>query len=236
MEDGVIQHLPTEGLRPLKTNTPKRPLFSTADIDAICRAAFETRKDKNGNSTPVTENAQEFSDFIRLLAYSGARRNEALALKWADVDFERGQLTIGADGNTKNGTGRIVDFNQKLKSHLLDMKERSRGTSMWLFPSPQRGDKDVPTKTFKESLTLARNQAKMPNFNFHDCRHHFVSMCTMSRVDFLTVAAWIGHRDNGVLLSRTYAHLSDEHRRAMGQQVVFEPVVVLSKVGISQYC
>src|SRR5207302_9738039 len=29
----------------------------------------------------------------------------------------------------------------------------------WLFPSPQRGDKDISTKTFMESLRLTRNAA-----------------------------------------------------------------------------
>ena len=38
---------------------------------------------------PVTKNAVQFTDYIRLLAYSGARRNEALALRWNDVDFEQ---------------------------------------------------------------------------------------------------------------------------------------------------
>jgi|GEM_PF-2387470 len=80
-EDGWLHRLPTDGLKPLKTTTAKRPLFTTADLDKICNAAFEQRKNDKGELAPVTKNAQQFTDYIRLLAYCGARRNETLALR-----------------------------------------------------------------------------------------------------------------------------------------------------------
>jgi len=226
LEDGLIQRLPTEGLRPLKTITRKRPLFTAEDLEKLCAAAMGTRRDKNGAGVPVTENAGQFTDYIKFLAYCGARRNEALAMRWQDVDFKQAQLTIGAEGDTKNRSARVVDFNPKLKAHLLDMKKRSAPDSQWLFPSPQRGERDIPAKTFRESLRLARTQAKMPDFNFHDCRHHFISMCVMSGVDFMTIAAWVGHRDGGVLIGKVYGHLANEHRKAMAERVNFGPVAV----------
>jgi integrase len=226
LEDRLIQRLPTEGLRPLKTTTRKRPLFTADDLGKLCQAASETKQDKNGKAVPVTENAEQFTDYIKFLAFCGARRNEALAMRWQDVDFKQGQLTIGAEGDTKNRTARVVDFNPKLKAHLLDMKKRRAPDSQWLFPSPQRGDKDVAAKTFRESLNLSRVQAKMPEFKFHDCRHHFISMCVMSGVDFMTIAAWVGHRDGGVLIGKVYGHLANEHRKAMADRVTFGPVAV----------
>ena len=219
LEDGLIQRLPTEGLRPLKTTSRKRRLFTAEDLENICQCAAGERKEKEGAVVPVTKNAEQFIDYIKFLAYSGARRNEALAMRWQDIDFDQGQLTIGAEGDTKNRTARVVDFNPKLKAHLLDMKKRRAPDSKWLFPSPQRGDRDASTKTFKESLNLARTQAKMPDFNFHDCRHHFISMCVMSGVDFMTIAAWVGHRDGGVLIGKVYGHLANEHRKAMAERV-----------------
>jgi integrase len=225
LEDGLIQRLPTEGLRPLKTTGRKRPLFTTQDLKTICAAASGSKL-KNGVDVPVTENAEQFTDYIKFLAYSGARRNEALAIRWQDVDFKQSQLTIGAEGDTKNRSARIVDFNPMLKAHLLDMKKRCAPDTQWLFPSPQRGERDIRAKTFRESLTLARTEAKMPDFNFHDCRHHFISMCVMSGVDFMTIAAWVGHRDGGVLIGKVYGHLANEHRKAMAAKVNFGPAVV----------
>jgi integrase len=175
----------------------------------------------------VSKNAQEFVDYIKLLAFCGARRNEALGLRWPDANFEREQLTIGASGDTKNRTARVVDFNAKLKSHLLDMRTRRAPDSDWLFPSPQRGQKDLGARSFQESLKLVRRHAKMPGFHFHDCRHHFISMAVMSGVDFMTIAAWVGHLDGGVLIGRVYGHLANEHRKAMGERMNFGPVLAM---------
>jgi integrase len=229
ISDGLIQRLPTEGLRPLKTSTEKRALFTAANLDALCAAAFETKTNKKGGNVPVTENAQEFADYVKLMAYSGARRNEALGLQWDDVDFGNNQLFIRRQitrrgiEDLKNRDARVVDFNPKLKTHLTEMKARSHNASKWLFPSPQRGDKDVPAKTFRESLELVRERAKLLNFGFHDCRHHFISMCVMSGIDFMTIAAWVGHKDGGVLIGKVYGHLANEHRRAMAERLKFEP-------------
>jgi len=225
-KDGWIQRLPTDGLDPLQTTTPKRSLFTTADLDKLCAAAFEKRED----GSPVTKNAQQFTDYIRLMAYCGARRSEALALRWDAVDFDNDHLTIAADGNTKNSEHRSVDFNPKLKAHLKDMQKRKAPDSEFLFPSPQRGDKDASTKTFRESLGLVRTRAKMPKFNFHDCRHHFISMCVMAGIDFMTIASWVGHKDGGVLIGKVYGHLANEHKKAMAAKLNFGPVV-LEKTG-----
>lgn len=225
IDDGLVQLLPTHGLRPLKTVTVKKSLFTTADLDAICQAAFETRKNDKGDLVPVTKNAQEFVDYIKLMAYCGARRNEALALRWQDVDFEKGQLTIGHDGDTKNHEARTVDFNAKLRAHLEDMATRLAPDSQWLFPSPQRGKKDIHGQTFRESLVRVRKQSGK-EFNFHDCRHHFISMCVMSKIDYMTIAAWVGHKDGGVLIGKVYGHLANEHKKAMAEKLNFGPVIV----------
>ena len=62
-------------------------------------------------------NAQEFSDFIKLMSMSGGRASETLRLKKTDVDWLNRQLIFGSDGLTKNGKMRRVYFNPKLKAH-----------------------------------------------------------------------------------------------------------------------
>jgi integrase len=234
--DGYIQRLPTEGLRPLKTSTKKRPLFTSTDLDKLCNAAFETKKNEQAKDVPVTENAEVFADYIKLMAYSGARRNEALGVQWDDVDFKnnqlffRRQITKRGIEDLKNSDARVVDFNPILKKHLIDIKARARDVSQWLFPSPQRGKMDIPSKSFRDSLELVREHAKMATFNFHDCRHHFISMCVMSGIDYMTIAAWVGHKDGGVLIGKVYGHLANEHRKAMADKLNFQPEVVQNAV------
>lgn len=214
----------------LKSATPKRPLFTHDMLETLCAAATGTKKNKQGKRAPLTKNSTLFVDYVRLLAFSGARRNEALALRWDDVDFDRGQLTIGATGDTKNSTARVVDFNPRLRAHLEDMKKRYRDVSTWLFPSPQRGQKDIHVATFKESLNLVRERAEMPTIGFHDLRHYFISYAVMSGVDFMTIARWVGHRDGGILIGKVYGHLADDHAKAQALRLNFGPVV-LEKAG-----
>jgi integrase len=210
VDDGWITSLPTQNLRPLKWTAVKRQLVPPEKIETLCKAAHS-----------VSKNAAEFVDFIRLLAYSGARMAEAMRLKWEDVNFDHDQLTIGADGLAKNRTARVVDFNPELKELLTVMHKRRQQDSVWMFPSPQRGKKDVPVKSFRETLILARDAAQMPKFGFHDLRHFFISMCVMSGIDYMTIARWVGHRDGGVLIGKVYGHLSNEHAKRQATKVNF---------------
>lgn len=237
LDDGLIQILPMAGMKPLDEKEVKRPLFTAAMLDKLCSAAFEMKKDKQGKDVPITQNAQEFADYVKVMAYSGARRNEALGIQWDDVDFSgkgklylRRQVTHRGIEPLKNGEERSVDMNPKLRAHLEDMATRLQPDSKWLFPSPQRGEKDLPAKTFKESMVLVRERAGLPDFGFHDCRHHFISMCVMSGIDFMTIAAWAGHKDGGVLIGKVYGHLANEHRENMAAKLNFGPAILPSVV------
>ncbi len=206
---------PTESLRPLKWTPKTRSLISQADIDRLCEAAIE-----------VSKNGQEFADYLRLMAYSGARRNEALRLKWSDVQWQQGQLTIGSDGLSKGREIRHVDFNANLERQLREMSARRAPDSEYLFPSPQRGDHDVSAKTFRETLSLTRKKSGLRSFTFHDCRHFFISYSVMSGVDFMTIAKWVAHQDGGVLIGKVYGRVADAHTKQQAQKVSFGPTIV----------
>jgi len=210
IDDGWIQSLPTQNLRPLKWTPQKRALVQRADLLNLCRKAGEFSK-----------NGAQFADYLKLMGFCGSRMAETLRLRWSDVDWKNRQLTIGADGQTKNRKSRVVDFNPDLERHLEEMSRRRVPDSVWIFPSPQRGGQDRPALTFRETLLLARREAGLPRFGFHDCRHFFISMCVMSGVDFMTIARWVGHQDGGVLIGRVYGHLSNEHTQRQARRIRF---------------
>lgn len=147
-KDGYIKTLPVDGIDWQKTEKKAHHLHTREDIALFCRAALNASK-----------NGREFADYVRLLALCGAREQETIKGRWADVDFINRTLTIGADGDTKNRETRRVDFNPELEAHLKTMQERRAPDSQWLFPSPQRGEKDERAKTFRESLLLTRAAA-----------------------------------------------------------------------------
>lgn len=211
----LITELPMRTLKPLEHAPRERELVSAADIDRLCQKAIK-----------ISKNGQQFSDYVKLMAYCGARRDETLRLAWNDVDWDGQKLIIGSDGLAKNHKPRCVDFNPALEAHLKEMKSRRAPDTEWMFPSWQRGERDIHAQDFFVTLKRTRTAANLPTFGFHDCRHHFISMCVMSRVDYMTIAAWVGHQDGGVLIGRVYGHLSDEHKATMAAKVNFQPVVL----------
>ncbi|MEX1110447.1 MAG: tyrosine-type recombinase/integrase [Chthoniobacterales bacterium] len=137
---------------------------------------------------------------------------ETYRLKWSDVDAGRRKVTIGADGKSKNRRPRDINFNPELAALLTEMKVEHPKDSSYLFPSPQRGEKDIPATTLWDSFKLVRTAVKMEHIGFHDFRHLFISKCVMAGVDFMTIAAWVGHRDGGILIGKVYGHLSEDDK------------------------
>jgi integrase len=207
--DGLIKAQPFEEVPWLPTETKERRTYNLTEIEKICSAALT-----------ATKNGRQFTDYLRFLAFSGSREQEALSVRWDDVDFKQGLLTIGAGGESKNRKARHVNLNPSLRRHLRDIHARRAVDSQWLFPSPQRGEQDIHSRTFRESLKLARAQAGLDKFGFHDCRHYFISMCVMAKIDFMTIAKWAGHQDGGVLIGKVYGHLEDEHTQRQAKKLV----------------
>jgi site-specific recombinase XerD len=117
--------------------------------------------------------------------------------------------------------GSIADcrFNGQLESLLRELHARRAPGSSCLFPSPQRGERDVPAKTLRESFKLVRARAGLPSAGFQDLRHLFCSFCVTAGIDFLTIAGWLGQKDGGILIGKAYGNLLDEHRQKMAAKL-----------------
>ncbi len=207
---------------------PRRRLLTPAEFERLLDCCLANTTDR----TPVTKNGQQLHDFLKLLACTGAREQEALALKWAHVDFDNGKIYIGAPddfiasafsigtgGTSKNRGSRVLDFNPELEVLLREMHSRRAPDSAYLFPSPQRGKKDISAKNFRASLAAVKATAGLPDFGFHHLRVWFISYGVMSGIDFMTLARWVGHRDGGILIGKTYGDIADTHRKTMAAKL-----------------
>jgi integrase len=228
LEDGLIVRSPMAKLMRLEERrSPERRFLRPEQLGSLLDEALA----RSADGKPKYRNGELLADFLKLLAYCGAREQEALALRWSDVDFGREQLMIGADGDTKNSRARRVDFNGALARHLRDMSGRRDPETDWLFPSPQRGERDESTRSLRETLHLVRSAVGLDAFmpahasrtgvGFHDLRHHFASVCVMAGVAFRQVAEWLGHQDGGVLVGKVYGHLDPEFGQRAARKVAF---------------
>jgi Site-specific recombinase XerD len=210
IDDGYLRDLPR--IKLLKeAPTPKRRLLTPTEFDSLIKSAM----------THCKSNGPQLADYLFFLAFSGVREQEALRLRWVDVDFESERITIGSDGLSKNRESRTVELNPELRAHLIEMKRNRAPDCSWLFPSPRRGTRDEHARSFRESLKLARKAADLDWVGFHDLRHYFCSICVMAGIDFMTIATWLGHKDGGILVGKVYGHLLDEHRQRAAHQVRF---------------
>jgi integrase len=208
---------------------PVRELVSPAEFELLLEKCNARKED----GEPVTKNGIQLRDLFRVLAYAGGREKETLALRWNHVDFEGRQLWIGAPadfdaskksigkgGSSKNREARAVDFNPQLEEALKEMHSRKAPDTEWMFPSPQRGSKDLKASSLRESMIRARKAAGLVKFGFHHLRDYFISYGVMAGIDFMTIAKWVGHKDGGVLIGKVYGHLADDHRRRMADKMV----------------
>ena len=210
VDGGLIEELPK--VRALKARPPeRRPLLTKEQFNRLLVSATEE----------ITKNTKLFRYYLRFLALTGAREKEALAVRRRDVDFARATVTIGADGVSKNSKTREIDFSRELEMLLKEMIAALPPDTGWLFPSPQRGTKDIHAQTLRESLKAVRKKAELEWVGFHDLRHFFASQCVMAGIDFMTIAAWLGHSDGGILVGKVYGHLADTHKRAAAQKLRF---------------
>jgi hypothetical protein len=98
--EGWIKALPMQGMdmKPFRTPQVKRPLFTVADLEKLCAAAMDTKPGPNVEEgdeprrVPITKNARQFCDYIRLLALCGGREQETIKLRWIDVHFDTGHV------------------------------------------------------------------------------------------------------------------------------------------------
>jgi integrase len=151
------------------------------------------------------------ADLVELLAYSGMRKGEANAFRLADVDFDRGTFVVtGGEAGTKNHEVRVVPLFPIMREFLERLlRKGSRDPNQPL----------VPILDAKNALDTACKLNGFPHFTHHCMRHYFVSNAVEKGIDFKTIAAWVGHKDGGLLVAKTYGHLRDTHSFEMAQRM-----------------
>jgi len=158
----------------------------------------------------------ESAYLIEFLGYSGCRLGEAVALTWGDVDFNKGIVTVsGGEYGTKNRECRTVPLFPALLRLL-------RGLRGQLGREPLHSDKVFSILGARTSLGSASVELKFPHFTHHSLRHFFCSNAIEAGIDFKVIASWLGHKDGGVLVAKTYGHLRDEHSAAMAKKMTFD--------------
>ena len=145
------------------------------------------------------------ANLMRMALCTGMRRGELFRLKWADIDFDRGFITIRTP---KGGKDQIIPLNQAARE-VLESHPRD-DNSPFVFPG-QGGRQRTKTPMRIDAI---RERAGLPrDFRpFHGLRHVYASMLASSgQVDLLHLQKLLTHKSASMTMR--YAHLRDETLR-----------------------
>lgn len=155
--------------------------------------------------------AQHAANLVELLAYSGMRLGEATSMRWRDVQFSTNKFLItGGEGGTKNHEVRTVPIFPALRNFLETLHD-----------SEPRSPDDLIARisSAKKAIASACKKAELRQFTHHTMRHYFVSNAIELGIDFKVIAQWVGHKDGGLLVAKTYGHLRDTHSAEMAKRM-----------------
>jgi integrase len=138
---------------------------------------------------------------MKLVLFTGMRRGELFKLKWKDLDFDRGFITIR---DPKGGKSQKIPLNDGARETLLNHIEVD---SPYVFPGrggSQRTDINKAVNRIKKAAGLPEDFRPL-----HGLRHVYASMLASSgKVDLYTLQKLLTHKSPE--MTQRYAHLRDE--------------------------
>jgi integrase len=202
--EGVILENPARILKRLKVRQTKPVIPTKREFEILISEIRKMRRDAHASA-----------DLCELLAYSGCRLREATAITWGDINLKKKQFTVtGGERGTKNHESRTIPLFPALEhflKRLLDTMEE-----------PPRKESTVSKiENAKKALKSACKNGDLPNFTHHHLRHFFCSNAIEAGIDFKAIAGWLGHKDGGLLVAKTYGHLRDEHSAEMAKRMTY---------------
>jgi site-specific recombinase XerD len=142
---------------------------------------------------------------------TGARRAELTHLKVSDIDSQRMVVHIRGGKGRKD---RDVMLSPKLLTVLRTLwRFYHRKSSTWLFPSNNRKDRPIDTKTVWYACRKAAQRAgHQKRVHPHTLRHCFATHLYEAGTDLRTLQILLGH--NNLKETLIYVHLSTPHLNA----------------------
>jgi integrase len=170
---------------------------------------------------------------IVLAAITGARRGELCALRWSDVNWKRGTLTIArsltvirriaTEGPTKTHQRRDVAIDDTLSAFIgqrqAEQQAFAETVGVELVKDPylfsRSADGAIPCLPDGLTHAYSRLAAKTGvGGHFHELRHYAATTSIASGADVRTVAGRLGHADPSTTL-RIYSHAVEARDREL---------------------
>jgi len=152
--------------------------------------------------------------FVQLLLLTGARKGEARAAVWRDIDFAKRVWTVP---KSKNGRSRRIVLNSAAVVVLQDTRAIAERLMLSVAPTAPVFTNPKTRKAYHSfylSWHAVRRVAGLEDLRIHDLRHTYASLLINRGVSLYEVQKLLGH--SSVQMTQRYAHLSPDvlHSRA----------------------
>lgn len=168
---------------------------------------------------------------FRLLAYSGMRKGELLALTWADVSFSKSQISINKTvgynhGNiiqstkTKNST-RVISMDSQTMAILKEWQARQRKDLFRLGYNALNGcqlvfngkrNKILSSSILGDVMRNVQTKHDLKEITVHGLRHTHCSLLLAAGVPVNDVKDRLGHANIQTTLN-IYAHVTKQQQK-----------------------
>lgn len=161
-----------------------------------------TMFDGAAEHTSLASLPQPWSDVLLLMLDAGMRNQEAVAVRWQDVNFEN-QTIYNPRVKAQDSDG-WVPMSDRLKSSLL---ARCNGqTSGWVFPSARSGTGHLCPNVSRAFAKMRREEGLPEDLTPYAAHHTFGTDMLALSGDLVFVGKLMGHRN--VSTTARYMHPS----------------------------
>jgi integrase len=217
---GRLSSNPVEGVGKFK-EPEGRTLYLTPEEETAVRDTLSPDSMRTGRPT-LDNGRSDLRPLFTASVHTGLRWSEQRALRWADVDFLTGLITVR---RSKTGYSRQVPMNSVVSSVLMDLaSQRTRPDD----PEEPvfRCSYTAPDKFFPKAVERARKAlteagkdgSRLDGYTWHCNRHTFASRLVMAGVDLRTVQVLGGWRTLSMV--QRYSHLAPTHLKEAVERLV----------------
>jgi len=202
---GLVKSNPCRGVQKYQRAARVR-FFTPSEVERLLDALEMLERSEGIN--PL------HADALRLLMLTGARKMEVLALKWAEVSFEK-RLIVLPSARSKNGQPRAI----YLASPAIDiLRKLARAESVFVFPC--EASKTGHIVGVPETWRKVIKKAGITNARIHDLRHNLASTAVGMNISLRLAGALLGHKS--IQSTQIYAHVAADPAHEASEKVAGE--------------
>ncbi len=159
--------------------------------------------------------SEKWSTFLHLLAFTGLRRGEALALEWSDIDFDLGTLEVNKNlskafekavvSSTKTqSSNRTISLGKTILDRLKAYRDVCESNTL-VFPNTS-GDHITMSQPQRKTAAVCK-KAGIKHITPHGLRHTHCCLLFEAGASIAQVQQRLGHSDSKITLE-IYNHVT----------------------------